>query len=94
MKPSTESTLKKAIQIAISLQKAIVSQASIMLERHDAITRLKCFRYSLISRSSGGSNDIGHHKENILPDSIFGRPAVISKLAHFLLTVQVLYFNF
>lgn len=91
MKPSAEGVLKKGITLAISLQRAIVSQASAMLERHDAIIRLKCFRYSFVSRSSGGSIvDVGSI-DGASSESIFGRPAVLSKLAYFLLTVQVVF---
>jgi hypothetical protein len=89
MKPSAEGILKKGIAVAISLQRAVVGQASSMLERHDAITRLKCFRYAIVSRSSGGSNDLGSMEGSGSSESLFGRPAVLSKLAYFLLTVQV-----
>lgn len=90
MKSSAEAVLKRGIALALSLQRAIVGQAAAMLERHDAITRLKCFRYSIVSRSSGGStSDAGVTDGSGSSESIFGRPAVLSKLAHFLLTVQV-----
>jgi hypothetical protein len=89
MKPSAEGILKKGISAAISLQRAVVSQAASMLERHDAITRLKCFRYAIVSRSSGGSNVLGSMEGSGSSESLFGRPAVLSKLAYFLLTVQV-----
>ena len=62
-----------------------------MLERPDAITRLKCFRYAFISRSAGGSN--GNSFESSGRDgtteSIFGRPNVLMRLANFLMDVQV-----
>jgi hypothetical protein len=90
MKSSAEGVLKRGIALALSLQRAIVGQAAAMLERHDAITRLKCFRYSIVSRSSGGStNDASSTDGSGSSESIFGRPAVLSKLAYFLLTVQV-----
>jgi hypothetical protein len=71
-----------------SFSQAIVGQGSTMLERSDAIIRLKCFRYAFISRSAGGSNgsNAGSDSTN---DSIFGRPNVLTRLAHFLIDVQV-----
>lgn len=60
-----------------------------MLERSDAITRLKCFRYAFISRSAGGSNGSCHSTgSGATNDSIFGRPNVLTRLAHFLMDVQ------
>lgn len=105
MRPGeAEDSLKKGISTALSLQKAIVNQAAVMLERLDSITRLKCFRYAFVSRSAGGSNlesaggggagttggtSGGASTAAPPPDSIFGRPAVLSRLAHFLMDVQV-----
>lgn len=60
-----------------------------MLERSDAITRLKCFRYAFISRSAGGSNGSSHAGTDASNDSIFGRPNVLARLAFFLMDVQV-----
>lgn len=83
---------------------AVVGQAASMLERHDSIMRLKCFRYAVVSRSAGGSNldavaissgggDAKGVSAATAPtsavDSIFGRPAVLARLAHFLMDVQV-----
>lgn len=73
------------------VSQAIVGQGSSMLERSDAITRLKCFRYAFISRSAGGSNGSGHSgpETDSSNESIFGRPNVLARLAHFLMDVQV-----
>jgi hypothetical protein len=66
-----------------------------MLERSDAITRLKCFRYAFISRSAGGSNGSNHGGAGgeAASDSIFGRPNVLTRLAHFLIDVQACNFG-
>jgi len=92
MRPDTESTLKHGIALSLSLQKAIVGQGSAMLERHDSITRLKCFRYAFISRTAGGSiettQSMTDRSTPSTSESIFGRPAVLSRLAHFLIDVQ------
>ncbi len=70
-----------------------MGQGSTMLERYDAITRLKCFRYAFISRSAGGSNgshsSVGGGGGELAPDSIFGRANVLTRLAYFLMDVQV-----
>ena len=69
-----------------------------MLERYDGITNLKCFRYAVVSRSAGGSNLEGGEEGSSRQagsghvansDSIFGRPAVVTRLANFLMDVQV-----
>lgn len=57
-----------------------------MLERPDAITRLKCFRYAFISRSVGGGSGGSSGDSS---DAIFARPNVLTRLAYFLMDVQV-----
>ncbi len=74
-----------------------------MLERMDII-RLKCFRYAIISKqvsalaaaenSISASGQLTNRKRpqsqggNESGETIFARPAVLSRLAHFLLTIQ------
>ena len=56
---------------------AIVGQATSMIESHKAIVNLKPFRYAMIPAP------VATH------ESVFTKPSVLLKLAHFIVDIQV-----
>ena len=81
-----EELLKEGIQAAINIQKVVVRQAALMLERPDAIIKVKKFRYSYIYKTVGataGSVSIAGDVE-----SPFVRPMVLTRLGQFLMQIN------
>ncbi len=83
--------LKIGINIAIELQKAIVRQATLMLEKPDAIIKVKKFRYAFISKNYAGGN-IGPSQLGLSDadeiETPFARPMVLTRLGQILMDVQ------
>ena len=76
------------IQASINVQKEIVKQASIMLERADAIIKVKKFRYSFINKSTGNAGQSTNGYSAIDHDAPFTRPMVLIRLGQFLMQVK------
>ena len=82
-----EEILKEGIQAAISIQRAVVKQAALMLERPDVIIKVKKFRYAYIYRTTGNSSSVGSSEDCI--EAPFARPMVLSRLAQFLMRINM-----
>ena len=82
-----EELVKEGIQAAIGIQRAVVKQAALMLERPDAIIKVKRFRYAYIYRTTGNSSSLGSGEDCI--ESPFARPMVLTRLAQFLMRINM-----
>lgn len=94
---NTNAGLGAGINLAISLQKTIISTAVSLIERN-AITRLSHFRYAYLHATSQGVNGGGEFASDKDPHQfqnerranshIFAKPLALTKLAHFLIDVH------
>lgn len=72
-----------------------MGQGISMIERQGSIITVYQYRYGIIPRSvspydpSSGEKPIGFDNNGQKSESIFARPAVLSRLAHFILEIQV-----
>ena len=85
-----EELLREGIQAAIGIQRAVVRQAAIMLERADAIIKARKFRYSFIYKTTSGGGIASNIPSAIEGDieSPFTRPMVLTRLGQFLMLIN------